>query len=207
MRKLVVELVGTFFLVLTVVTAVGESAALAAIAIGSALMVMVYAGGHISGGHFNPAVSLAVMVRGRLGVLEMLWYWVAQLIGGAAAALLGIWLVDAPEATTLSGETLWQALVVELLFTFALAFVVLNVSTSKDHPHNSFYGLAVGFTVTAGAVAVGPISGAAFNPAVALGTSISELSTWGSLWVYLVACLVGGAVAGLAFKALNPDDA
>jgi len=207
MRKLVVELVGTFFLVLTVVTAVGESAALAAIAIGSVLMVMVYAGGHISGGHFNPAVSLAVMVRGRLGVLEMLWYWVAQLIGGAAAALLGIWLVDAPEATTLSGETLWQALVVELLFTFALAFVVLNVSTSKDHPHNSFYGLAVGFTVTAGAVAVGPISGAAFNPAVALGTSISELSTWGSLWVYLVACLVGGAVAGLAFKALNPDDA
>lgn len=207
MRKLVVELVGTFFLVLTVVTAVGASAALAAVAIGSALMVMVYAGGHISGGHFNPAVSLAVMVRGRLGVVEMVQYWVAQLVGGAAAALLGIWLVDAPEATALSGEKLWQALVVELLFTFALAFVVLNVSTSKDHPHNSFYGLAVGFTVTAGAVAVGPISGAAFNPAVALGTSISELSTWGSLWVYLVACLVGGAVAGLAFKALNPDDA
>jgi aquaporin Z len=207
MRKLVVELVGTFFLVLTVVTAVGESAALAAIAIGSALMVMVYAGGHISGGHFNPAVSLAVMVRGRLGVVEMVGYWVAQLIGSTAAALLGIWLVDAPGATTLSGEQLWQALVVELLFTFALAFVVLNVSTSKDHPHNSFYGLAVGFTVTAGAVAVGPISGAAFNPAVALGTSISELSTWGSLWVYLVACLVGGAIAGLAFKVLNPDDA
>lgn len=206
MRRYLVELIGTFFLVLTVVVAVGESAALAALAIGSVLMVMVYSGGHISGGHFNPAVSLAAMVRGRLSPVDLAAYCTAQVTGALLAALIGDWLVNEPPAATLQGDMVWKALVVELLFTFALAYVVLNVATSHDHPNNSFYGLAIGFTVLAGAVAMGPISGAVFNPAVAFGASIAGLNAWSTIWIYLVACLAGGALAGFVFKALNPKD-
>lgn len=207
MTKYAAELVGTFFLMLTVATAAGEGAVLAAVAIGAALMVMVYATGHISGGHLNPAVSLAAVVRGRLAVGDLVPYWVAQVVGALLAALVGMWLVDIPQAAAFSGSLIFKAFVAELLFTFALAFVVLNVATSKDHPNNHFYGLAIGFTVLAGAVAVGPISGAAFNPAVAIGMSLSGLAAWASLWVYLVACLLGGALAGLVFRLLNPEDA
>jgi aquaporin Z len=109
-------------------------------------------------------------------------------------------------ARTLSGHALVAALVAELLFTFALCYVVLNVATSRDHPDNSFYGMAIGFTVIAGAVAVGGISGAAFNPAVALGAATMGAFAWSTLWVYLVAEVVAGVLAGLAFRALNPAD-
>jgi aquaporin Z len=106
----------------------------------------------------------------------------------------------------LTGHTLVAAFVVELLFTFALCFVVLNVATSKSHPNNSFYGLAIGFTVMAGAFAVGAISGGAFNPAVTFGAATMGMFAWSTLWVYLVAQLIAGAAAGAVFLALNPDD-
>ena len=106
----------------------------------------------------------------------------------------------------LSGHTLVAAFVVELLFTFALCYVMLNVATSKSHPDNSFYGLAIGFTVVAGAFAVGGISGGAFNPAVTFGAAVMGMFAWPTLWVYLVAQLVAGAAAGAAFLAINPDD-
>ena len=153
MRKYIVEFIGTFFLVFTVVCAVLSAQALGAIAIGSALMVMVYAGGHISGGHFNPAVTLAVLLRGRITITDAVPYWVVQLVAGLVAALLGKFVIDpkdqppAPDIT--GGHLIVAALLAELLFTFALAWVVLNVATSKDHPTNSFYGLAIGFTVLA----------------------------------------------------------
>jgi aquaporin Z len=170
-------------------------------------MAAVYASGHISGGHVNPAVTMAALVRGRIGPGEAVGYWIFQLLGGVLAALVVRAVVSPGEATTLrlSGH-LTGAFVAELLFTFALAYVVLNVATSKDHPDNSFYGLAIGFTVLAGAVAVGGISGGAFNPAVALGGAVMGLFAWPTLWVYLVAELVAGAAAGLAFRALNPND-
>jgi aquaporin Z len=207
-RKCVVELIGTFFLVFTVGAAVRSGSALAPLAIGSSLMVMVYAGGHISGGHYNPAVTLAVLVRGRIGIADAVKYWISQLAAGLLAALVVRGIVPAASAKTLTltGHLLVTGLAAELLFTFALAFVVLNVATSKDHPDNSFYGLAIGFTVVAGAVAVGGISGGVFNPAVAVGGAVTGLFGWSSLWVYLVAELVAGAAAGLAFRALNPDD-
>lgn len=202
MTKYVTECIGTFFLVLTVVTAVNESPALAAVAIGAVLMVMVYAGGHISGGHYNPAVSLAVLLRGRLPGSDLVPYWVAQLVGALLAALVGDWLVDIPATQGLAGDRILQVLVVELLFTFALAWVVLHVATAEDQADNDFFGLAIGFTVTAGAVAVGPISGAAFNPAVALGLSVAGMLSWGAIWVYAVAALVGSAAAAYAFRAV-----
>lgn len=206
-RKLIVELIGTFFLVFTVGAAVRGGSALAPLAIGGVLMVMIFAGGHISGGHYNPAVTVAVLVRGRIGAREAVGYWMAQLIAGVLAALVVRGLVPPGTAApiTLSGNALWAALAAELLFTFALAYVVVNVATSKDHPNNSFYGLAIGFTVLAGAVAVGGISGGAFNPAVVLGGALMGLFPWAGL-IYLLPELIAGAIAGLTFNALNPDD-
>jgi aquaporin Z len=207
-RKYAVELIGTFFLVFTVGASVIGGSPLAPLAIGASLMVMIYAGGHISGGHYNPAVTLAALVRGRIRSADAAGYWVAQVGGGLiAAGVVSAVVHHAPAATlTLSGQALIAAFVVELLFTFALCYVVLNVATSRDHPDNSFYGLAIGFTVVAGAFAVGAISGGAFNPAVTLGAATLGLFAWPTLWVYLLAQLAAGAAAGAAFLALNPDD-
>jgi aquaporin Z len=206
-RKLVVEFVGTFFLVFTVGASVRTGNSLAPLAIGAVLMVMVYAGGHISGGHYNPAVTVAALVRGRIGGADAIKYWMAQLVAGLVAAYVVRATVTSSPARPLApqGHALVSALVVELLFTFALAYVVLNVATSKDHPDNSFYGLAIGFTVLAGAVAVGGISGGAFNPAVVLGGAAMGLFAWSTL-IYLVPQLIAGAAAGLAFRMLNPAD-
>jgi aquaporin Z len=208
LRKYAVELIGTFFLVFTVGAAVIGGSPLAPLAIGGVLMVMVYAGGHISGGHYNPAVTIAALVRGRIGIRDAAGYWVAQLAGGliAAGAVGGVLHRAQTTATALSGHALVAALVAELLFTFALCYVVLEVATSRSNPDNSYYGLAIGFTVVAGAFAVGGISGAAFNPAVAVGGAALGLFAWPTLWVYVVAELVAGLAAGLVFLALDPED-
>src|SRR5688500_12520198 len=143
-RKLIVEFIGTFFLVLTIGMVVIEPGAgsMAAVAIGAALMVMVYAGGHISGAHYNPAVSLAVMLRGKTTAMEMLFYWVAQLIGGAAASLLVGAFKENAVVTPIVPEV-GQALLAEFVFTFALAWVVLNVATTRGTEGNSYYGLTI----------------------------------------------------------------
>ena len=206
-----VEAIGTFFLVFTVGAAVGSASPFAPLGIGAVLMVMVYAGGHLSGGHYNPAVTLAVLVRRRIGLRDAVAYWIVQFGAGLLAAAAVRDIVDparvATTATlTLSGHALLAAFAVELLFTFALCYVVLNVATSKDHPDNSFYGLAIGFTVVAGAFAVGAISGGAFNPSVTLGAAVMGMFAWPTLWVYLVAQVIGGLAAGVTFLALNPDD-
>ncbi|MCE5290869.1 MAG: aquaporin [Nocardiaceae bacterium] len=206
-RKYVTEAIGTFFLVFTVITAVSSGSPLAPLGIGAVLMVMIYAGGHISGAHYNPAVSIAAFVRGRLSAPDLGIYIVSQFIGGLLAALAGRYLFNLTGAkANFTGAAVGHALLVEILFTFALAYVVLNVATSKDHPNNSFYGLAIGFTVAAGAIAVGGISGAVFNPAVAVGISTAGITAWADIWVYFVAQIIGGALAGFAFRALNPDD-
>jgi aquaporin Z len=207
MRRYATEFIGTFFLVFTVCTAVRIGAALAPLAIGAVLAAMVFAGGHISGGHYNPAVSLAAFVRGKLGLTDLGAYAVAQLAAGVVAALTAAYVVRGHvERFSLGGENVLRGFLVELLFTFALAYVVLNVATSKDHPNNSFYGLAIGLTVLAGAVAVGGVSGGAFNPAVGLGLFVAGLAGMTVLWVYIVATLAGGALAGLVFRLLNTHD-
>jgi aquaporin Z len=209
--KYLVEAIGTFMLVFTVGAAVASHSPLAPLAIGASLMVMVYAGGHLSGGHYNPAVTLAVLVRGRIGLRDAAAYWTTQIGAGLLAALAIRAVIDPVLIThiatiTLTGRTLLAAFVVELLFTFALCYVVLNVATSKDHPDNSFYGLAIGFTIVAGAVAVGGISGGAFNPAVTIAGAAMDIFAWPTLWVYLLAQVLAGAVAGVIFLTLNPND-
>lgn len=207
MNKYVTEFIGTFFLVLTIgCTVIGAGAgALAPLAIGAALMVMVFAGGHLSGAHYNPAVTLAVFLRGRCPARDVGPYMGAQAAGAVLAALVVKFLKGDPTMFAMTPEVL-PALVAEFLFTFALAHVVLNVATAKGTSGNSFYGLAIGMTVMAGAFAVGPISGAAFNPAVALGASILGLVSWSHLWIYLVANFLGGASAAFVFKSLNPKE-
>jgi aquaporin Z len=209
--KYAAEAIGTFFLVFTVGAAVGTGSHFAPLAIGAVLMVMIYAGGHISGGHYNPAVTLSVLVRRRISMGDAFMYWIVQFGAGLLAAAVVSGIVDPAQAATtvampLSGHALVAAFLAELLFTFALCYVVLNVATSKSHPDNSYFGLAIGFTVFAGAVAVGAISGGAFNPSVTVGAALMGMFAWPTLWVYLVAQVIAGAAAGVTFLALNPDD-
>lgn len=206
-RKLTIEGFGTFFLVLTIGLVVLEPGAgdLAPLAIGSVLMVLVYAGGHISGAHYNPAVSLAVWMRGRATAADLAGYAAVQVAAAVAAAFVVGFLKQGPAPDPLVLET-GPALVAELLFTFALAFVILNVATARGTEGNSYFGLAIGFTVMAGAYAVGGISGAAFNPAVAVGLVVLGLAGPGALAVYLPAQLLAGAAAALVFNALDLGD-
>ena len=211
MKSYLTEFVGTFFLVLTVGLTVLSGTPLAPLAIGSALMVMVYMGGHVSGGHYNPAVTLAVVMRGKLPAGQLVPYWVAQLLGALVAALvvqamLGKTFAPAPGP----GMGMVPALLGELLFTFALALVVLNVATSPGTAGNSFYGLAIGFTVMIGAWAAGPVSGGAFNPAVGTGPLLVHAmqggSGLGNLWLYWVGPLLGGMLAAVVFRLQGSAD-
>lgn len=203
MKKYVIELVGTFFLVFTVGNTVIGKSDVAPLAIGLSLMVMIFAGGHISGGHFNPAVTLAVWWRGKCDTKDVVPYIAAQIIGAVLAALVVIFLQGKGSAGDVK---IAPAMVAEFLGTLALAWVVLNVATTKANANNSFYGLAIGMTVTAMAFALGPISGAAFNPAVAIGATAMGLIKSANLWLYLVACPLGGLAAAQLFKSLKADE-
>jgi aquaporin Z len=205
--RLVAEFIGTFFLVVTVCAAISPKTGagiLAPLAIGSILMAMVFAGGHISGGHYNPAVSFAVMIRGKLTAGEWLCYTSMQLGAGAVGGLAARSIVGAGRPETTANT--WKILVVELLFTFALACVVLNVATARTSEGNSYFGLAISFTVAAGAFTVSGISEGAFNPAVALGVSILGRFVWNELWIYVVASLAGAAIAAVAFLYVQPSE-
>jgi aquaporin Z len=208
MKKYLVEAIGTFFLVFTIGSVVLPPGVglLAPLAIGASLMVMIYAGGHVSGGHFNPAVSLAVWMRGKLTTTDLVPYWIVQIAAAAVAA----WVVHffkPPEFPATPLAIGWKAaLLAEFLFTFALAWVVLNTATAKGTAGNSFYGLAIGFTVVTGAYAVGGVSGGAFNPAVAVGITLMGLQTWGNIWIFLVGNFGGAAVAALTYRLVNGDE-
>ena len=205
-RKLVVEFVGMFLFMFTVGMATNTAGAgvLAPLAIGSVLMVMVFAGGHVSGGHFNPAVSTAVFLRRRMASIEFAAYVATQ---GVAAVIAGLVVryVGGREAQTPVASA-GKMLIAEFLFTFALAWVVLHVATARGTDGNSFYGLAIGFTVVTGAFAVGGISGGAFNPAIALGAMVTGLFEWSNLWIYLLADFLGAAAAAYAFLYVLPAE-
>jgi aquaporin Z len=209
MRTYITEFIGTFFLVLTVGFCVVSNAPLGALAIGSSLMIMVYMGGHISGGHYNGAVSLAVFLRGKIDAPTFIGYLISQFLGALVAAFV-VHLVmgatfplkPAPTATPMT------ALLVEILYTFALCLVVLNVATSKETEGNSYYGLAIGFTIVVAAIAGGPISGGAFNPDVGTGPIVIDAIFKGgslsNIWLYLVGPFLGGALAAWIYRLQNP---
>ncbi len=208
MQKYLVEFIGTFFLVLVIGLSViepGGAGAMAPLAIGTTLMVMVYAGGHLSGGHYNPAVTLAVFLRGKCAAKDVAPYMIAQVLGGVVAALVVGFCKGGANVTAATPDVA-KALLNEVLFTFALAYVVLNTATSSKNAGNSYYGLAIGFTVLAGAYAGGAISGGAYNPAVACGITVMGLSAVSNIWIFLVGNFAGGALAAFVYKFVNPDE-
>lgn len=203
-RRLTVEAIGTFFLVFAVGATARSGTALAPLAAGVVLMVMVYAGERVSGGHYNPAATFAVLVRGGIRPGAARGYWLTQLMTGLVAALVVPVVVGSgpPHPLDPTGRVLADSLTMELLFTFALAYVVLNVTAGGRFP-NPCQGLAIGSTVAAGAVVVGGIAGGAFNPAVVLGAIAMDLFTPVTL-LYLPVQLAGAGAAGLVFRWLNP---
>ena len=198
MRAYITEFIGTYFLVLTIGFTVLGGTPFAGLAIGASLMVMVFMGGHVSGAHYNPAVSIACAMRKKLPWSEVPPYIAAQLAGALAAALTvrGI-LGQTFTLTPAEGIGATAAIAIEALYTFALALVVLNVATIQKTKGNSFYGLAIGFTIVVAVYAGGPLSGGAFNPAVGFGPivvhSIFADGTLGDLWIYVVGPLIGAA--------------
>src|SRR4030095_16592307 len=199
MKKYITEFIGTFFLVLTI-GLTGNP-----LAIGAALMVMIYAGGHISGAHYNPAVTLAVLIRGKISRGDAIVYMGSQVAGALIAALIvGVFRELPSEAVQQLSIT--KAIIAEVLGTFALAYVILNVATAKSTAGNSYFGLAIGFTVLAMAFCFGDYSGGAFNPAVAIGASVMKVFAWKNIWIYLIACFAGGALAAIVFKMNNTGD-
>jgi len=208
MRKLITEFIGTFFLVLVIgMVVTGGKGDFSPIAIGSVLMCMVFAGAHVSGAHYNPAVTLAVLLRGRIPVKEAVAYVIVQIIGAIAAAFIVQFIMPDKIAETANAMTsTTSGLIAEILGTFALAYVVLNVATAKGTTGNMFYGLSIGFTVLSMAYAFGALSGGAFNPAVAVGISLMHLASWSDFWVYLVGCFGGAALAAIVFRINNPED-
>jgi aquaporin Z len=217
MRKYIVEFIGTFFLVATIgftVLKPNDAGAMAPLAIGAALMVMVFAGGHISGAHYNPAVTLAVFLRGKCSIVDLLPYWIAQFGGAAAAACIAafmkgtvpMWLKEPTELPLpLTGGDVRLVVIAEFLYTLALCWVVLHVATAQGTSGNSFYGLAIGFTVLAGAYSVGSISGGAFNPAVAGALIVWGLTALKNYWIFLAAELAAAIVAAILFRLVNRD--
>lgn len=204
MPKYLTEFIGTFFLTLTACLTVTGERPIPALAIGSSLMIMVYMGGHVSGAHYNPAVSFALFLRKKFPSSDFLPYVISQLLGATVAAyvayaVLGKTINVAPG----EGISVTSALLVEALFTFALALTVLNVACSEKTKGNSFYGLAIGFTVVVGAFAGGWISGGAYNPAVGTGPNVINAlfggGTFGNIWIYFVGPLTGGALASVVF--------
>ena len=205
MRKLIIECIGTFFLVLTI-SFTGNP-----IAIGGILAAMIYMGGYISGAHYNPAVTLAVFIRRAISLKESLGYLLAQIIGSLGASSLYLYILKEPFAPAPHPLATYQgAVIMEFLFTFALASTVLHVATSKETKGNQYYGAAIGLVVMAGAFA-GGLSGGVYNPAVAIGaylSNISQVSTnLQNLYIYLIGPLTGGAVAGALYRLVNAETA
>ena len=201
MKKVITEFIGTFFLVIGAALGGGIGAALA-------LMVMIYAGGHISGAHYNPAVSLAVWIRGKLTVGDMLGYWMSQFAGAILAAIVvaNVFGIAGTSNCAIPDDGISKGLIAEFVGTFALAYVVLNVATAKGTAGNSFYGIAIAGTVLAMATVIGKFSGGAYNPAVAIGLSIQKTFCWSQIWVYFAGPFVGAALAAWVFNMNNPDD-
>ena len=217
MKRYVTEFVGTFLFVLVIGLAATRPPSLAIfapVAIGIALACMVYMGGHISGGHYNPAVTLGVWLRGKMPVADVLPYWIAQMV----AAVLAAYVVNTSNSTVASeltnqmvtatfqarpgaGVSVMHALILEAIFTFALVLVVLQVATHPAVAKNSFYGFAIGGVVLAGAYAAGPISGGAFNPAVGVGPAIlAGTEAFMASWIYVVGPFIGSLLAVGVFK-------
>jgi aquaporin Z len=203
MNKLMIEFIGTFFLVFTIAFSGNP------LAIGAVLIAMVYMGGYISGAHYNPAVTTAIYIRGKISSNNALKYIISQILGGTSASLIYYYSTNnsfMPQPGP--NITLASVGILELLFTFALASVVLHTATSNNTKDNNYFGLAIGLTVMAGGFSLGDISGAVFNPAVILGAEIARSATGftnsiSELILYVTSATAGGILAGAIYNSIN----
>jgi aquaporin Z len=206
MKTGLVELVGTFFLVFVIgLTIVPPNVGpFAPLAIGAALAALVYAGGRF----YNPAVTLAIWIRGKYTAKEAVVGIIMQIVGGIAAAFVinYIRVGEIHAATTPVARDAVKLFVTEFLFTFVLSYVILQVATSSKTAGNAYYGIAVGLTVVAASYAAAPISGAEFNPAVASAGTIVGLISAGDLWLCLGANFIGGAIAAIVYRFVSPEE-
>ncbi|MCB0723289.1 MAG: aquaporin family protein [Ignavibacteriae bacterium] len=205
MNRYITELIGTFFLVLTIAFTGNP------IAIGLVLTALVYMGGHISGAHYNPAVSLAIYLRKKISAKDVLIYWLFQIIGAALAAIMFLSITKETFAPAPNPNiSMLSAIVIEFVFTFALILVVLNVATTQKNAGNSYFGLAIGATILGAAFAGGPFSGGAYNPAVAIGPAIVDTINGGNsisnLIIYLIGPFLASLTAPFVFKFMNPEE-
>jgi len=202
-QKLTTEFIGTFFLSLTICTVAvyGSAGEYAPFGIAATLMVMIYAGGHISGAHYNPAVTVSIYLRGACEKDEVLPYITSQVIAAVSAAMVVENLLLPDELTNVTVKDLGtHAVVAELLFTFALAYVILNVATTESTSGNGYYGAAIALVVLAGAITVGSISLASFNPAVTSALIVSGKLTLAESWMHFVPQFVGAVLATYVYK-------
>ena len=208
LKKYLIELIGTLFLVLTIGCSLfGNGQAIPAIAIGFILMVMVYAGGHISGGHYNPAVSLAASTRGALEWKHFAQYCIAQILGALIAVCAVKYAVVVPPIESMPNFNIPALIIGEFFFTFALCYVVLLTATSKSVEGNSYYGLAIGSTVTAGIFAAGSFCLAAFNPAVAIAFFAMGIINIKLCLITIVTELIAALLAAFVYKFVTNDRA
>ena len=206
-QKLTTEFIGTFFLSLTICTAAvyGSAGEYAPFGIASTLMVMIYAGGHISGAHYNPAVTVSIYLRGACEKDEVLPYIASQVIGAISAALIVENLLFPDAFSPAAAELGTDAVVAELLFTFALAYVILNVATTESTSGNGYYGAAIALVVFAGAITVGSISLASFNPAVTSALIVSGKLGLADSWMHFVPQFIGAVLAAYVYKSTQSD--
>ncbi len=208
MKKYLTEFIGTFFLVFTVVMVANNPAvaSMAPLAMAGIYLAMIYAGGPISGGHYNPAVTLAMLISRKIHRDDALYYVMAQLIAGVLAAAIAVFLHDCGGGLNMVSRVNEQAICSifgEFLGTFALVYVILNMSSARSDKGAASYGLAIGFTLLAMSYALGGLSGGAFNPAMAVGASVAGMFAWGDFYVYLIGNLLGGAAAATIFQFLE----
>ena len=201
-QKITTEFIGTFFLSLTICTAAvyGSAGEYAPFGIAATLMVMIYAGGHISGAHYNPAVTVSIYLRGACEKDEVLPYIASQVIAAVFAAIVVENLLRPDELSPVAFELGTDAVVAELLFTFALAYVILNVATTESTSGNGYYGAAIALVVLAGAITVGSISLASFNPAVTSALIVSGKLTLADSWMHFVPQFIGAVLATYVYK-------
>lgn len=209
MRSYLAEFLGAFFLVFVVLSTTGVSHVLAAATTGTVLVGCVWVGAHISGAHFNPAVTLGVFLRGGLSMLDLWSYWAAQLLGALAASVVALGIPadgsgSASRDLTSGFGDLGPALVVDLLFTFALVYVVLSIGASRRQEHNLFLGLAMGVVVLAGMLAAASTTSAALNPAVAFGMSVDGAVGWPPVGALVVTEIVGATLAAVLASRTQP---
>ncbi|TAL57585.1 MAG: porin [Bacteroidetes bacterium] len=213
MKRYLTEFIGTFFLVAVICLTAGNF--LAPIAIGSLLIAIIYMGYPVSGAHYNPATTLAILILRKISLKEFLLYLLVQLAAGCAGALVYffVWGRNSGIPRPNAEINILKPLFLETIFTFIMILVILYVAASKRTAGNNYYGLAIGVVVTGISITGAEISGGAFNPAVGfgpmlidalLGTCSCNPFEYG--WIYFAGPLTGSALAACTFRFLSPED-